>query len=1165
MPDVFDLTEQYRSQLMKREDKARLSMLKEYRGVWGGLDKKIESTAKRIEFSEGEVADLAEAFKDEIGASVGSDKPAELSVDKLSKFTDLLLKKNSWQELERSLDGDFRSVADMTAEVTEDHRKALGQTAVDHAVKLMQAQLGKDKTRRLPKEELEALNKKVKADVEEMWQTQRDDLREIFRAKAAEVSQRAREALRQEVLHGLLINAGAKQILSRVKLAIEDRAAHPEKDPVLVRALQSEYRIATQNSYRESMRMAFTESGRVSGWRWTLARTPATCAVCWAMDGKIFPLETPLKSHPHCRCVPVPVVENLPEKALPSESKTGESETNENGENGESETGGREGGETGEVAFSNIPPSQQKAILGMKAFDAYERGEFDLSDLVGVQFNTRFGVMLYRKSVDSILNKSESEIAFAAASTSAASASAAASAENPNEERLNSFLSGQEARIDPANFIAANFSPFSQGTSWLQSQSQMQDRQGADTFVGGSLNFGGSGGSLSGPGGKKKAKPKFRKYGGGGVSATVQKGQTQFQFYKNLLTAHGRFAGLRGNDLTNFVDFWTKSLDPATFEMVYYKTDNKVGKAFKVGVKFSYHLNEDILKDLQERQEEAHKNGRWRNESLAKETDGSDSGGSGNKNANGAKTGSTDAKPVPTSTVPTAEPPLGQQDVDDIYASLPTFGGGSMGSDGTFTISVNKSRAATLSDFFILGYFIQQKFGGEMWGDKVNEYATSAIQRGVKMQVVERDDDSDPRVYKLKFSAADLQKLARLKLEWDQEYMHQVLAQAKSREAVDNMFLDFLKMYPNLGVGFIEQLANIPVEILNQAGDPVSMIPGYKEARFLLGMLGYETPDFKLFEVPRISLDVLRLKYKSEMFQRDGAKIEQGTLFIINLILLKRALVGVPKGPLENPLGLRNAPTTPAGVPVVPKSEPVKPVEEPVAPKTTEPTKPVVEEPLPQKPATPKTETPLTEKPVTPKTETPVKTVRETPKTTTKTPTKNVPKVTRTPKVKPIPKKTVNPAQPKPLPKKAGSVKTSKITEPVTDAVKIPKTRKPINSQYAGKKFPLAEYAETMAKQNPARAKFYRDVAKKYPDSVKFTERGYPDFSPYSIKTVKLEGLTGKSGDFTMANKAAGFKETPKGYTWHHNQDGKTMELIPRDLHETVRHTGGASELKNSQ
>lgn len=88
-------------------------------------------------------------------------------------------------------------------------------------------------------------------------------------------------------------------------------------------------------------------------------------------------------------------------------------------------------------------------------------------------------------------------------------------------------------------------------------------------------------------------------------------------------------------------------------------------------------------------------------------------------------------------------------------------------------------------------------------------------------------------------------------------------------------------------------------------------------------------------------------------------------------------------------------------------------------------------------------------------------------------------------------------------------------------------------------------------------------MAKKYPDGVKFTKEGFPDFSPYSSKTVTVDGLQGDAYyDFIKANQVTGYKTTPKGFTWHHVEDGTTMMLVPSDLHSTVRHTGGASLIR---
>jgi len=73
---------------------------------------------------------------------------------------------------------------------------------------------------------------------------------------------------------------------------------------------------------------------------------------------------------------------------------------------------------------------------------------------------------------------------------------------------------------------------------------------------------------------------------------------------------------------------------------------------------------------------------------------------------------------------------------------------------------------------------------------------------------------------------------------------------------------------------------------------------------------------------------------------------------------------------------------------------------------------------------------------------------------------------------------------------------------------------------------------------------------------------GFPDFSSAAIKEVQLAGLTGTAKDFNLANKAAGLTETPAGYTWHHVQDGATMQLVPTDIHASTGHTGGAAWLK---
>ena len=82
-------------------------------------------------------------------------------------------------------------------------------------------------------------------------------------------------------------------------------------------------------------------------------------------------------------------------------------------------------------------------------------------------------------------------------------------------------------------------------------------------------------------------------------------------------------------------------------------------------------------------------------------------------------------------------------------------------------------------------------------------------------------------------------------------------------------------------------------------------------------------------------------------------------------------------------------------------------------------------------------------------------------------------------------------------------------------------------------------------------------------------KNGYPDFSSdmYDGKLGKAQveiEMTGKNSvDFPRSNEQAGFGrgayDHPDGYTWHHHQDGKTMQLVNTDVHGAAPHTGGAS------
>ncbi|MDN3235769.1 HNH endonuclease [Pseudomonas sp. WAC2] len=77
---------------------------------------------------------------------------------------------------------------------------------------------------------------------------------------------------------------------------------------------------------------------------------------------------------------------------------------------------------------------------------------------------------------------------------------------------------------------------------------------------------------------------------------------------------------------------------------------------------------------------------------------------------------------------------------------------------------------------------------------------------------------------------------------------------------------------------------------------------------------------------------------------------------------------------------------------------------------------------------------------------------------------------------------------------------------------------------------------------------------------------GYPDFKPYEIQSVNIEGLKGNhgkglSGDFGRADMA-----TPQGKanyalnTWHHHENGTTMQEVTKSVHNRFIHRGGVSK-----
>lgn len=83
-------------------------------------------------------------------------------------------------------------------------------------------------------------------------------------------------------------------------------------------------------------------------------------------------------------------------------------------------------------------------------------------------------------------------------------------------------------------------------------------------------------------------------------------------------------------------------------------------------------------------------------------------------------------------------------------------------------------------------------------------------------------------------------------------------------------------------------------------------------------------------------------------------------------------------------------------------------------------------------------------------------------------------------------------------------------------------------------------------------------------------KNGFPNYGPHSGGNFKLPMKGNHTTDFTAARNAKRVKlndqswKTPTTDTWHHKEDGVTMQLIPKSIHATgagatTPHMGGAS------
>lgn len=132
-------------------------------------------------------------------------------------------------------------------------------------------------------------------------------------------------------------------------------------------------RTETLRAYRAQSTDTFAKTGVVQGWTWVAALDTRTCPACWAMHGTAHPADATMDTHPNCRCTMAP-------KTL-SWAELGFDDIDD----------ARPEFEPGDVVFARLSKGDQFAILGRRRFDAYERGDVTLAQMVRPTVSARWG------------------------------------------------------------------------------------------------------------------------------------------------------------------------------------------------------------------------------------------------------------------------------------------------------------------------------------------------------------------------------------------------------------------------------------------------------------------------------------------------------------------------------------------------------------------------------------------------------------------------------------------------------------------------------------------------------------------------------------------------------------------------------------------------------
>jgi len=216
--------------------------------------------------------------------------------------------------------------------------------------------------------------------------------------------QEAAQKVKQALLTGLTLGDNPRTVAPLVQQALgvsRARALTIARTEML-----RSYRDANTETYRAN-------SDVVDQWRWTAALSSNTCAACLGEDGTLHDLDEDMESHPNCRCAPIPVTKSWDDILGPLGIVTSDIP----------DSSPIDDMQSGSDWFAEQPAEVQQSILGKAKFQAFQDGQFQLSDVVGHAHDKDWGNSIYERSLADTL-KAADTAARAAAEEAVAALSA---------------------------------------------------------------------------------------------------------------------------------------------------------------------------------------------------------------------------------------------------------------------------------------------------------------------------------------------------------------------------------------------------------------------------------------------------------------------------------------------------------------------------------------------------------------------------------------------------------------------------------------------------------------------------------------------------------------------------------------------------------------------